>query len=62
MERIYEMEITAFEKLKSSFRMADTDTKISMYVDTEGLTQTQYKELLRLFPLQDLNRLDAASG
>jgi hypothetical protein len=54
------MEITAFEKLKMEFRKCDTDRKIAIYVDSQGLTQFQYKELLRLFPLQDLNKLEAA--
>ena len=54
------MELKSFENLKNKFRQSDTDTKISMYVEAEGLTQTQYKELLRLFPLADLHRLEAA--
>jgi len=56
------MEITAFESLKARFKQADTDTKISMYVEAEDLTQTQYKELLRMFPLPDLGKLEAALG
>ncbi|MCL2840828.1 MAG: hypothetical protein FWE05_08635 [Defluviitaleaceae bacterium] len=56
------MEIQAFENLKTKFRQADTDTKITMYVETDGLTQLQYKELLRLFPLSELKRLEAALG
>ena len=56
------MELTAFETLKSQFSHADTDTKIKMYVDAEDLTQTQYKELLRLFPLSDLDKLEVALG
>ena len=54
------MEITAFEALKNQFKQADTETKIAIYVDAEELTQHQYKELLRLFPLKDLNKLEAA--
>ena len=56
------MELTAFETLKSKFKQADTETKITMYVEAEELTQHQFKELLRLFPLQDLNKLEAALG
>ena len=56
------MEITAFESLKVRFRQADTDSKIAMYMDVEDLTQHQYKELLRMFPLKDLNKLEAALG
>ena len=60
MERIHEMELTAFETLKAKFRQADTDTKISLYVDAEDLSQTQYRELLHLFPRKELGRLEAA--
>jgi len=56
------MENTTFESLKLKFKLADTDTKIKIYVDAEDLTQTQYKELLRLFPLSDLGKLEAALG
>ncbi len=56
------MELTEFETMKIQFRNADTDTKINMYVMADDLTQTQYKELLRMFPLNDLNRLEQALG
>ena len=54
------MELTAFEALKTEFRKADTDRKIRIYVDSEGLTQHQYRELLQMFPLPDLHKLEAA--
>jgi len=56
------MENTSFENLKIKFKLADTDAKIKIYVDAEDLTQAQYKELLRLFPLSDLNKLEVALG
>ena len=56
------MELTAFEKLKSLFKAADTQKKIEIYIEAEDLTQTQYKELLRMFPLSDLYKLEAALG
>jgi hypothetical protein len=56
------MELTAFEALKTEFKKADTDRKIRIYVDSDGLTQYQYKELLQLFPLGDLDKLEAALG
>jgi hypothetical protein len=31
-----------------------------MYVSAEDLTQTQYKELLRLFPINELKKLEEA--
>jgi len=54
------MENQAFEHLKSRFVSANTDDKIDMYIEAEDLTQGQYKELLRMFPLSDLHRLEAA--
>jgi len=54
------MEIKAFNALKSRFSMASTDDKIEMYVEAEDLTQSQYKELLRMFPLKDLHKLEMA--
>jgi len=62
IERITKMDPTTFETLKIKFRHADTDTKIKIYVDAEDLTQAQYKELLRMFPLNDLDKLEAALG
>jgi len=54
------MKLEAFESLKNEFKKSDTDRKIRIYVDSEGLTQHQYKELLKMFPLQDLGKLEAA--
>lgn len=54
------MEITAFQSLKNEFKKADTDRKIAIYVDADELTQHQYKELLQMFPLGDLDKLEAA--
>jgi len=54
------MELTKFESMKALFKTADVDTKINMYIEAEGLSQTQYKELLRMFPLDELDRLEEA--
>ena len=54
------MELTKFEDMKKEFSEADIDTKIDMYIEAEGLSQTQYKELLQLFPLNELYRLEEA--
>ena len=54
------MELNAFEIMKRDFRSADIDTKIDMYVSAEELTLTQYKELLKMFPLNELGRLEEA--
>jgi len=56
------MENEGFEALKKRFGAADTDTKIDIYVEADELTQGQYRELLRMFPLKELKRLEAALG
>jgi len=48
--------------MKMQFQQANTDKKIEMYVTAEELTQAQFKELLRMFPMKDLGRLEAALG
>lgn len=54
------MELQDFERLKKRFQMGNVDQKIDIYVSTEGLTQEQYKQLLRLFPLEHLSKLESA--
>lgn len=54
------MELQAFLSLKERFKQADTEEKIDIYLDTEGLTQTQYRELLLLFPREELYKLERA--
>jgi len=54
------MELVDFMNMKEQFAAADVDSKIDMYVSVQGLTQTQYRELLQLFPLNELGRLEAA--
>ena len=54
------MDITEFEKVKSEFHSADAGRKIEMYVSAEGLTQEQYKELLRIYPPAQLHLLEKA--
>ncbi|MCL2398928.1 MAG: hypothetical protein FWC91_04170 [Defluviitaleaceae bacterium] len=54
------MDQQTFEGIKQSFKEADLDTKIDMYATVEGLSHSQYKELLKMFPLNALDRLEAA--
>ena len=54
------MQSGEFSKMRDQFDKADIEGKIDMYVNAEGLTQDQYKELLRLFPLNELHRLEEA--
>jgi hypothetical protein len=49
-----------FEEIKERFRNADLDEKIRIYTTTQGLTVEQFKELLRLFPIQHLDKLEKA--
>lgn len=49
-----------FQDIKRQFSLGDVDQKIEIYTTVEGLTQAQYKELLRLFPLDQLPRLETA--
>lgn len=51
-----------FEMIKDRFINADLDEKIEIYTTTTGLTVEQFKELLRHFPLQHLDKLERAMG
>ena len=54
------MDYVEFIKMKERFRIADVTAKIDMYVNAEGLDQSQYKELLALFPFAELSKLEEA--
>ncbi|MGN0136703.1 hypothetical protein [Anaerotignum sp.] len=49
-----------FIRLKLKFAQADVAGKISIYTETPGLSAAQYKELLRMYPLDRLNELETA--
>jgi hypothetical protein len=49
-----------FEQIKEKFKNASVDEKIEIYTTTQGLTVEQFKELLRMFPLQYLDKLERA--
>lgn len=49
-----------FQKVKERFQNASVDEKIEIYTTTQGLTVEQFKELLRMFPLQHLDKLERA--
>ncbi|NLV76245.1 MAG: hypothetical protein GX023_04585 [Tissierellia bacterium] len=51
-----------FEQIKEKFEAADVDGKIKIYTTVRGLTVEQYKELLRMFPIKYLDRLEKAMG
>jgi hypothetical protein len=50
----------SFESIKEEFNTADLDKKVQLYVSAEGLTQEQYKDLLKMFPVNELHRLESA--
>lgn len=56
------MDSIEFKRLINNFRFADVDEKIDMYINSEGLSREQYKELLKLFPLDELHKLEEALG
>lgn len=51
---------TDFAAIKEKFKNAELDEKIKIYTTTSGLTVDQFKELLRMFPLQHLDKLEKA--
>ena len=51
-----------FIKIKEKFNEADIDKKIEIYTSVQGLTVEQYKELLKMFPIKYLDRLEKAMG
>ena len=54
------MENIVFTQLKKDFAEADVEGKIEIYVNAEGLSHDEYKELLKLYPISELGRLEAA--
>lgn len=54
------MDNLEFEKFKNEFSMVDTDKKIELYMYTEGLNGEQYKELLKIFPYNEIHKLEKA--
>lgn len=54
------MERQQFEQLKRKFQLSTVDQMIDIYISTEGLTQEQYKQLLRVFPREHIPKLEAA--
>lgn len=52
----------SFDQIKERFNEADVDEKIQIYTTVRGLTVEEYKELLRMFPIKYLDRLEKAMG
>ncbi|MDK2918245.1 MAG: hypothetical protein PWQ37_978 [Candidatus Petromonas sp.] len=53
-------QVPNFEEIKQKFINAGLEEKIRIYTTTQGLTVEQFKELLRHFPLQHLDKLEKA--
>ena len=49
-----------FIKLKLKFAQTDLRGKIAIYTETPDLSASQYKELLRMYPIDHLNELEQA--
>lgn len=49
-----------FSRLKDRFQSADLEEKVQIYVNTQGMSTEQYKELLRLYPVDEIGRLEKA--
>lgn len=51
---------TDFQEIKRRFKDSNLQGKIEIYTTTQGLTVDQFKELLRMFPIQHLDKLERA--
>lgn len=49
-----------FEAVKEQFKNGSLDEQIRIYTTTSGLTVEQFKELLKYFPIQHLDKLEKA--
>ncbi len=54
------MKTAEFSQIKQEFEKGDVAKKIKLYVESEGLTQEQYRDLLKMFPLEELSKLEEA--
>ncbi|MCT4597917.1 MAG: hypothetical protein N4A50_08610 [Vallitalea sp.] len=54
------MEQKQFNKFFQSYSNADVDKKIELYCSTQGLTEGQYMQLLRAFPVNKIPQLEKA--
>ncbi len=54
------MNFKEFKSLKEKFQKSSTENKIKLYVGNDDLSETQYKQLLKEFPLDKLDDLEKA--
>ena len=54
------MNSAEFKKIRQEFALGDVVRKIEIYTMQQNLTLGQYKELLRVYPQDEWNRLERA--
>ncbi|GMQ60382.1 hypothetical protein AN1V17_47820 [Vallitalea sediminicola] len=54
------MEQNQFTKFFENFKHADVDRKIELYCSTQGLSENQYMQMLRAFPVNKIPKLEKA--
>ncbi len=54
------MNVADFQNFKIKFQSANVNEKIKMYTSVNGITQGQYSELLRMFPIDKIHLLEEA--
>ncbi|MCT4688157.1 hypothetical protein [Vallitalea sp.] len=54
------MEQKQFTKFFENYKHADVDRKIELYCSTQGLSENQYMQLLRAFPVNKIPKLEKA--
>jgi len=50
----------SFEEIKQRFIQANLEGKIDIYKTAEGLSVDQFKQLLKHFPIQHIDKLERA--
>lgn len=54
------MEQRQFNRFFQDYRNADVDKKIELYCSTRDLSESQYMQLLRAFPVNKIPKLEKA--
>ncbi len=54
------MEQKQFDRFFQDYKSADVDKKIELYCSTQDLSENQYTEMLRAFPVNKIPQLERA--
>ena len=54
------MNSAEFKKIRQEFVLGDLDRKIEIYIKQQGLSLSQHKELLRVYPKDEWDRPEKA--